>query len=96
MGEAFREIEEHFRMSLLKDVTTENNGQWFCPIRIFGCLAALVFLFLEIWQVCIKQHDFDMMVFAGAFASIIAAFAAAITGKGRFIEGNPPEMNNGK
>lgn len=78
-------------MNPLKDISTENNGIWYCPIRIAGMLGILVFLFLEVWQVCVKHHDLDAMSFGTAFAAIVGSYAAAITAKGRFLEGNPQD-----
>jgi len=76
-------------MNFLKDILTENNGTWFCPIRAGGILSLMVFLFLEIWTVCIKHHDLDAVAFGGACAAILGALAAAITAKGKLMEGDP-------
>ena len=77
-------------MNFVKDLVTENNGQWYCPIRVAGLLAILIFLFLEVWNVCIKHHDFDAIAFGTAFAAIFGALGAALTAKGRWVDGNPP------
>lgn len=77
---------------MIPDLFTENNGKWFCPVRAVGLLAIGVFLFLEVWTVCVKHHDFDAIAFGTAFAAILGAYTASITAKGKLLEGNPGEQ----
>ena len=78
-------------MNWFGDCLTENNGKWFCPVRIVGMLAILVFLFLEVWQVCVMHKDFDAVAFGGAFVAIVGGWTGSIAAKGRLLEGNPED-----
>lgn len=78
-------------MKFVTDLFTENNGKWFCPMRVAGLLATGVFLFLEIWDVCLKGHNFEAIPFGTAFAAIFGAVGAVITAKGRWVDGNPED-----
>lgn len=76
-------------MNFLRDISTENNDRWFCPVRVASLLAVLTFLFLEVYEVVVRHHDFDAVAFGGAFVAIIGAMTGAITAKGKMIEGDP-------
>lgn len=78
-------------MNLFSDCFTENNGKWYCPVRVVGIIAVLVFLFLEVWQVCVKGRDFDAVAFGGAFVAIVGGLTGSISVKGRLLEGNPED-----
>ncbi|MDF2435469.1 MAG: hypothetical protein JWP44_5100 [Mucilaginibacter sp.] len=63
---------------LLKDVLTENDGQSYCPVRVFAAALSTptVILFVTGFSRAIYQDHFNGLDLATAFSTMCAGFAA--------------------
>lgn len=65
---------------LLSHITTERDGESFCPVRIIVISACVVYLLLSI-GVFFTSHTFDMQNFGTGLALVLGAGGAVISGK---------------
>lgn len=62
----------------IKDTMTENNGQSYCPVRVFAFFLSIptIILFAAGGTLQIVQGHFDLQGFATAFATLSGGYMA--------------------
>lgn len=63
--------------TVLKHITTEKDGESYCPARLMWAVGNLVFLTLSVWHF-VKHGSFDYMQFATGFATVQVSGAGAV------------------
>ena len=72
----------------LKHLFTEQDGERWCPVRLFGIgfaiLGSTTYLLLAIWTVVHQHNALDYVSFGTGLSAVWATVAAAIIGKARW------------
>jgi hypothetical protein len=72
----------------LKHLFTEQDGERWCPVRLFGIgfaiLGSTTYLVLAVWTVIRQHHELDYVSFGTGLSAVWATVSAAIVFKAKF------------
>ena len=72
----------------LKHLFTEQDGERWCPVRLFGIgfaiLGSTTYLVLAVWTVIRQHHELDYVNFGTGLSAVWATVSAAIVFKAKF------------